>query len=238
MPTPVTDLCAHGEFRKILCCICHRQWSEQLVAARLRSEQRSHGSLCPRCLDRTPLDAALWITEFGRGLTTAVGQLGESLKEPARSSRLPRSVEEYRERIIGATETTAHLRALTKALRSELPALRERIEQTRLSLGRICQETSHRIQESQQRRRLDADSKQASRLRTLADSLESETDRAGELLLLADELSGLEHWPTTVSEMISLERETVARQFFRPLSDADLATIVDNRYRLFLHQHA
>ncbi|MFO0925470.1 MAG: hypothetical protein U0736_00295 [Gemmataceae bacterium] len=50
-------LIPHGSYREVACCLCGKEWAEQLVGVALLYRARAVGDLCPRCLDRTPAES-------------------------------------------------------------------------------------------------------------------------------------------------------------------------------------
>jgi hypothetical protein len=84
------EILQHGEYRAAACCLCGAEWDENLLAVALFTGGQLLGDLCPRCLSRTPGEAASAPT--GRLLQVAKGLKGmgrwpTSLREVIRAER-------------------------------------------------------------------------------------------------------------------------------------------------------
>ena len=229
------DFWPHGEFRAVSCCICHRAWNEVFLGVVLRDEQRFVGSICPRCIDGSPLEAGLWVLEYGRSLTVAVRRLGDSLKQSPGDDRPSLSIDH---RVLAAAETAARMHLLSVLFRPKLHMLRERIEQTRYELEEVCVESAHWAAESERRRQRGGVCVATAPADHRAATMRGEAGRIRELVQLADNLASLDDWSMSLTEVICRERRIVAKQFEHRSKPVDLASIVDSRYRSFLERAA
>lgn len=236
MQALATELWPHGQIREIGCCVCQSRWNEMLLSAMLRVDRRHLGSICPRCLHRSPVEAGVWLMELSRSLTGAIGWIAVALKENPHEAHLPLEFEEARAR--AAIETAQGFERVSPLLRLRFPSVTERIDGTRWSLETVARGTAELFDEAERDPRVTADRSASDRLADLREAVAGEIRRIEDLLRVADRLCRQDRWSVSLEEVIGTERRLVARQFARRLCEASLRTIVDDRYRRFLQPGA
>src|SRR5688572_7650699 len=105
-----TEILVHPFLRSTHCCLCGSPWEEQYISVPLLTGARSVGTLCPRCLQRAPCDAAAALDRSVTQLRTLSEELAllrqsvpcEPDDLPARTARL--------------AEETARLHVVTRRL--------------------------------------------------------------------------------------------------------------------------